>query len=274
MASKSNPVVILHILGGTRAGKSTFCRLFFESLVDTSILAVDPSLDQFMALSYGVSPPRTLADCLDQLEGLSLTSGAHQESIDWLLQDLLTPIDAETETDILSLGALRQAFTPQQKAALDYGMPRLFRQYDLVIWDGPLGVPEPAFQSLLGHWGRYCTIELITPEAPETFEAMAAAHAQVEDPEALNRYVVFSKAEASAALPPSWAQAIKSDDGVFLGKVPPVEVTTQGVSSLAGFMKECLYKLNLPFVLQHRLPLAEMPPMSYPVEEDLSEEAS
>ncbi|MCA9841042.1 MAG: hypothetical protein R2857_05330 [Vampirovibrionales bacterium] len=252
---KTTSPLLLHLTGTPGSGKSTFARLLFETLIHTSILAVDPSREGFLALSYGMPTSTTLADMLnrfaERLEktGVPILSG---ESVDWVFNDLPVAIGSRADTDVLSLGVFPKPLSLDVQQTVRYGLPRLFSHYELVVWDGPMGAPEPVFsfmddETLMPQRAVW----IVTPdESPavlaQQFEAMRRTLRSTI-------YVVYSKAEASAPWPEALMEPMRAGQLRFIGKLPPVDKDHVGLSALNQLACECLYKLDLPFELQDRL---------------------
>lgn len=199
------------------------------------MLAVDASEDASLALSCGNRLLATVKTLVEQANSLPLS----REAIDWALHDLLStaPVErADGEADLLVWGQLSQELTPAERDVLEYGLPRLIRTYDVVLWDGPLGVAETILERAdIRH------LIVITPE-DESY-----CQQQVEIDGAM---VLLSKAQAVDVLPPTAASQIQKGKWRFLGKLPPLSPPEKRIKELPQYFQDCFHKLDLPFELR------------------------
>lgn len=233
MAEKSLPPLIL-LTGPAGSGKSTLCRLFLNRLEEASVLVIDPSPDAYLALCYGVASPITLEALLKEIDGQPAT----REGIDWALQDLPVAIGSNAEAEVLVLGKVPETLNQNQETLMNYGLPRLFAQYDLILMDGKC----PAFERLIPP-SIIRPFLVITPDDDVYCQ-------QASDDKAV---FVLSKAEASDDLPPTAKERIAMAQWKFLGKLPPVHPPEKRVRELPEHFDECLNKLDLPLELRTHL---------------------
>lgn len=225
--AKGRTTPIIHLLGPTGSGKTTLCRLFLDAFEGKSVLAIDASDDLWLTLSYGVSSPATLGQVLSKFDEKPLG----HEAIDWALQDLPVHVASESEADILPLGQLPDTYSPAQIDFLHYGLPRLFAQYDVVVWDGPIGFSESVFKlSQVNH------LVVVRPEDEDYCRKVIWPHI----------WLLLSKAQPSDGVPGFARDKIQQGDWRFLGKLPPVSPEKR-VTELPDYFQECFHKLDLPF---------------------------
>lgn len=231
MGEKNTATPIIQLIGPQGSGKTTLCRLFLDAFAGKSVLAIDASTDHYLALSYGIPAPVTIADLIAQIN----THTFSRESIDWALQDLPVAIPSESEAELLAWGEIPKTLTPVQHELLAYGLPRLFGNYDIVIWDGPMGNAKQLFQS-----ADIKPLLVITP-ADEVFCQQVKAD---------NVMVLLSKAQAIDILPPTAAYQIQKGNWKFLGKLPPLSPPEKRIRELPQYFQECFHRLDLPFELR------------------------
>ncbi len=222
---------LLHLVGPVGSGKSTLCRLFLDSFSDKSVLVVDASSDQLLLLSYGLQASVTVATLMQQMSMGPMT----REAVDWALQDLPVSIAAEADAELLAWGDVPVSLSDVQLELMNYALPRLFREYDVVIWDGPLGLVEQIYPK-----SEISTLLVITPK-DEAF---------CQEVRETNAMVLLSKAEASDILPPTAVMNIQSGNWKFLGKLPPLSPPERRIRELPQYFQDCLHKLDLPFELR------------------------
>lgn len=230
---KKTPVI--QLIGPPGSGKTTLCRLFLDAFKDKSVLAVDASEDGYLTLSYGVPSSVTMGVLLQQIE----ISPLSHEAMDWALQDLPVAVPTESEAEILQWGvhADGKILSDTQKELLVYGLPRLFDTYDLVIWDGPLGVAESALKNT-----ELKPLIVITPENEAYCQTVNQSNAMV----------LLSKAQAVDILPPTAASQVQRGNWRFLGKLPPVSPPEKRIKELPQYVQDCFHRLDLPFELRPR----------------------
>jgi hypothetical protein len=228
--SKSFPPII-HIIGPQGSGKTTLCRQFLDSFPDKSVLAVDASDDDYLALSYGIHSPVTVQHLLQQVAASPMT----REAMDWTLQDLPEAVPSESESEILTWGHLNTPLSELQRELLTYGLPRLFKTYDVILWDGPMGVAGPILS-----FADIKELIVITPDDEEYCQTL-----HVED-----AMVVLSKAQAIDILPPTAAYQIQRGNWKFIGKLPPLNPPEKRIKELPQYFQDCFHKLDLPFELR------------------------
>ncbi len=226
---KSTPII--HLVGPEGGGKTTLCRLFLDAFTDKSVLAIDAAPDGFLTLSYGIQSPVGLGTLLSQMETVPL----NRESVDWALQDIPISVPTESDTEILPLGNLPKTLSPSQQDLLAYGLPRLFRTYDVVIWDGPFGVLAPMLDR-----ADIRPLLVITPKDEQYCQESGFERAMI----------LLSKAETSDELPPTAVQQIQRGNWKLLGKLPPLSPPEKRVKELPQYFQDCYNKLDLPFELR------------------------
>lgn len=224
---------LIHLEGPPGSGKTTLCRLLLNALSERAVLAVDASSDGYLALSYGLQSPFTLEQLLARLEN----SPTSRESMDWVLQDLPIAVAAESDADILQLGRQPQALSPLVSDLLAYGLPRLISNYEIVIWDGPLGIYAPFLKGI-----DIRSLVVITPQDDAACREMPPHNAML----------LLSKAQPSDALPPEASRRIQAGEWKFVGKLPPLTSAEQRARELPRYFQDCYHKLDLPFTLRPR----------------------
>ncbi len=236
MSERQKQTPILQLMGPPGGGKTTLARLFLDAFQERSVLAVDASEDSFLSLSYGVVPTATMTTVLEQIDQGRL----NRETLDWALQDLPVAVPSESESDILVWPQPANRLSTEQEALLSYGLPRLFRTYDVIIWEGTM-------PSMVQSWFNSEDIRpllVITPQDEAFCQSIQVDHA-VD-----HAMVLLSKAQAIDILPATAAFEIQRGNWRFLGKLPPLASPEKRVRELPQYFQECFQKLDLPFGLR------------------------
>lgn len=221
--------IILELIGEPQTGKTTLAEQLVHAFSPIDILLIDATPNQRLSRMMAFESTQTLGQTLAQVD---YKPGQSREPIDWAFQEL--PAGAGQNVEVLTVGVLSEQLSGVQEEVLRYGLPRLLRDYEMVIVDGH----HPAIHASLPE-------DLLTPVLLTTPQQ----NYRLPDLTFSRTPALIINRSISGDLPNGLSDTLEERELRLVGKLPDYPDEQTRIKQMGDDLHNCLLRMNLPVSL-------------------------